>query len=298
MEECKKNNICVYFHINPIKQEVFYVGIGNSIRPYTISDRKQFWKKTVKKYSYIVVVIHNNLSWKEAVELEIKYIKQIGRRDKKLGTLVNHTDGGEGTLGVIQKPWTEERKKEQSLKLMGKNKGKPRPKEVMERVMATKKSRVYITSEETRKKMSENSKGKNNSFYNKIHSEESKKKISETKRNQKLIREKSHLYGKKMSEEVKNKLKLAYQNKSDEDKQRFSNIKKGNKNPFYGKTHTKEVLEKMCKKIIQKDLKGNIIKIWNSGDEAAKTLGISRSGISNAVNKHSKSSNGFIWEKL
>ena len=26
------NNNCVYFHYNPVKQEIFYVGIGNEKR--------------------------------------------------------------------------------------------------------------------------------------------------------------------------------------------------------------------------------------------------------------------------
>lgn len=96
------NNICVYFHINPIKQEVFYVGIGLSgIRPYKLSSRTKHWKNIVKKYGYDVVIIHDNLTYDEASELEIKYIKQIGRHDKGLGPLVNNTDGGDGIRGYV-----------------------------------------------------------------------------------------------------------------------------------------------------------------------------------------------------
>lgn len=96
------NNICVYFHINPIKQEVFYVGIGLSgIRPYRLSSRTKLWKNIVKKYGYDVIIIHDNLTYEEASELEIKYIEQIGRRDKGLGPLVNNTSGGDGIRGYI-----------------------------------------------------------------------------------------------------------------------------------------------------------------------------------------------------
>ena len=79
---------CVYFHINPIKNEVFYVGIGNIKRPYQTRSRNKHWKHVVNKYGYIIKIIHENLSWDKACELEIKYINEFGRKDLKLGQLV------------------------------------------------------------------------------------------------------------------------------------------------------------------------------------------------------------------
>ena len=38
------NNYLVYLHLKPCG-EVFYVGMGNKRRPYTKSDRNNFWKK-------------------------------------------------------------------------------------------------------------------------------------------------------------------------------------------------------------------------------------------------------------
>jgi hypothetical protein len=93
------NNVCVYFHINPAKQEIFYVGIGIKDRPYHNYHRNSYWKKYTQKHDYQVIVIHENLTWEEACKLEINYIAQIGREDKGLGTLVNLTDGGDGSLG-------------------------------------------------------------------------------------------------------------------------------------------------------------------------------------------------------
>tara|TARA_R110001632_G_scaffold155803_1_gene273950 strand:+ start:155 stop:538 length:384 start_codon:yes stop_codon:yes gene_type:complete len=55
-----------------------------------------------------------------ATLLEIKYIKDFGRKDLDLGLLVNMTDGGEGAKGVIRGPQSEERKKRVSKKLIGK----------------------------------------------------------------------------------------------------------------------------------------------------------------------------------
>lgn len=92
------NNTCLYFHINPIKQEVFYVGIGDETRPYKKdkNHRTKFWHNTVKKYGYQVIIIEDGLSWKRACEKEVYWIKRIGRRDLGEGTLVNMTNGGEG----------------------------------------------------------------------------------------------------------------------------------------------------------------------------------------------------------
>lgn len=96
----KLNNTCVYFHINPLKNEIFYVGIGNIKRPYSKHNRSLFWNKVKNKYGFIVDIVDENLSWKEACEKEKFYIKFIGRRDLKLGSLVNLTDGGDGTKNI------------------------------------------------------------------------------------------------------------------------------------------------------------------------------------------------------
>ena len=85
----------VYFHINPIKNEIFYIGIGNKTRPYS-KNRSKGWYEIVSKYEYDVIIIQENLSWDEACIIEKKYIKQIGRKDLGLGSLVNLTNGGEG----------------------------------------------------------------------------------------------------------------------------------------------------------------------------------------------------------
>jgi hypothetical protein len=117
------NNTCVYFHINPLKNEIFYVGIGNKERPYKKHHRSKLWFNIVNKYGYIVDICETNLSWKEACEKERFYIKKIGRRDLGLGSLVNHTNGGDGVNGYII---TEEYKNK--LKL-GQSKRAPRSKE-------------------------------------------------------------------------------------------------------------------------------------------------------------------------
>ena len=50
------------------------------------------------------------------------------------------------------------------------------------------------------------------------------------------------------------------------------------------------------KKVIQKDLLGNIIKIFDSGRQASLELGISQGNISMCCNGYRKSVKGYIWE--
>jgi hypothetical protein len=54
---------------------------------------------------------------------------------------------------------------------------------------------------------------------------------------------------------------------------------------------------KRYQKVIQKDLKGNIIKIWDSQQQAADTLGCSIQLISRVCRGIGKTAKGFIWER-
>ena len=87
----------VYFHVNRITNEVFYVGKGKNKRAYSKRNRSTHWKNTVNKYGYIVEIKNSNLTNEEACNLEKEYIKKFGRKDNNTGCLVNFTDGGEGS---------------------------------------------------------------------------------------------------------------------------------------------------------------------------------------------------------
>ena len=82
-----------------------------------------------------------------------------------------------------------------------------------------------VVSEETRRKISEATKGKNNPFYNKSHSEESRRKISEAAKG-----ENNYWCGKSHSNETKKKI---------------SQANKGENHPLYGKSHSEETKIKM-----------------------------------------------------
>lgn len=170
------NDICVYLHIIPSKNEIFYVGIGKIERAYTKDSRNRWWYNIIEKYDYEVVILFSGISWKEACLIEMEYISKIGRRDLGLGTLVNLTNGGEGNLNL-----SEDVKSKISSKLKGRK-----------------------LSEETKRKISEKLKGKEVSDETKLRmsqgrkwtplSDETKLKISNSKK------------GKKLSDETKNKI--------------------------------------------------------------------------------------------
>jgi group I intron endonuclease len=97
----------------------------------------------------------------------------------------------------------------------------------------------YKHSEESRQKMSEAKKGKNNPSYGKHHSEETKKKMREAHKG-----DKNYMYGKHPTEETKKKMREAHM---------------GEKNPNYkhGLSKTKEHLKEYNKKWYQ-DHKENL----------------------------------------
>ena len=91
----------LYRHIRFDKNEPFYIGIGtNEKRMISKKSRNVYWENITKKTDWIAEIILDNLTWEEACEKEIEFIKLYGRKDLGLGTLCNMTDGGEGFLSL------------------------------------------------------------------------------------------------------------------------------------------------------------------------------------------------------
>ena len=89
----------VYTHTRLDSNEIFYVGIGSrKKRAYDKADRNRYWYHIVNKHGYKVTVTHEDVCWEEACAIEKYLISFYGRADLKAGTLVNMTDGGDGTL--------------------------------------------------------------------------------------------------------------------------------------------------------------------------------------------------------
>lgn len=62
---------------------------------------------------------------------------------------------------------------------------------------------------------------------------------------------------------------------------------------------SKQELTGVKKRIVQKDLEGNVIQIYNSVSEAVNALGMkSHTSIGNVLNGRTKTAYGFLWEEL
>lgn len=181
----------IYRHLKPCG-EVFYIGISKLnkrnkkaksketkfSRAFDKIKRSKYWKNKVKKYpDYEVQILTTGLTKEEACELEIILISWYKRIDCCEGTLVNLTDGGDGTFNLIR---TEEHNKKISNSLKGKIKSKEHRKNI------SKSNKGKKLSEDIRQKLSISRKGKRigdkNPFYNKTHSDENKKKWSINKK--------------------------------------------------------------------------------------------------------------------
>ncbi len=158
-----RNDLVVYQHAKP-NGEIFYIGIGSKKRSKCRWKRSKYWNRIVNKYSYKITILHDNLTEIEAIDLEISLINKYGRSDLGLGTLCNHTNGGEGIKGYAH---TEDAKRritealkgrlcseETRLKISEGNKGKIRTDEVNKKNSALHKGKIL--SEETKSKMAKN----------------------------------------------------------------------------------------------------------------------------------------------
>ena len=174
----------IYYVYQYLRKDMtpYYIGKGKNNRLYEahsvpIPPRKR------------IVKVAENLSEKEAFDLEIELIKFYGRKDLGTGILHNRTDGGDGRSGSI---FPEERKKEYS--------------ERMKKINAKRRKEGWVYPDSARKTISEMQKGvaKPKEWANNVtkalnsRSEDEKaewrRKISEAKK------------GKPMSEETKAKL--------------------------------------------------------------------------------------------
>ena len=105
----------IYRHLKP-NGEVFYIGIGSEKRAYQKNPRSDFWKRVVSIHGYEVQILKSDLTWEDACELEILLISWYGRRNLNTGTLVNMTEGGDGSVGYSP---SEESRRRKSEKMKG-----------------------------------------------------------------------------------------------------------------------------------------------------------------------------------
>jgi hypothetical protein len=224
----------VYIHMKPTNRDIFYIGIGNDIkRAYRNEGRNNHWTKVYNKYGKIVDIIATDLRLESAKEMEKHLIASIG-----LNVLCNKTFGGEGFFGGTHSEETRE-------KLRIANTGKK-------------------LSEETKRKISEKSKGHPN--YN----------------------------TKPISEETRHKISIAFKGKKRSEYfcQRAKEAKKGYR-PHPSSWENAAKFRKDKAVLIKELTTGYIGKIW----EVQEQFGIQKQAVY-ANYKHDKPITKYTWEGL
>lgn len=132
----RKPGVYIYDDII-LDHEPFYVGMGTGNRDTSHvreAETGKTYRGAIANNTYKINKIRKivglglqpiirkcatNLSRQQALDLEVEYIRKIGRYDLKTGPLTNRTNGGESTSGMVHS--------EKTLKLMSEQrKGKPK----------------------------------------------------------------------------------------------------------------------------------------------------------------------------
>lgn len=177
--EKKLSKFYIYFHINPITKEIFYVGQGihsnkKFYRAFDFKRRSEFWTNIYSKYGVLVHIVEQNISEIDINNREIFFIQQIGRRNLGKGPLVNLNDGGQGLKNYV---CSTETKLKMSLSQLGNTNGSG--------------NKGRKCTEEEKKKNSEWHKGKKVSEETKIKLRKPKsKEVREKIRNSSIGRNK------------------------------------------------------------------------------------------------------------
>ena len=223
----------------------FYVGKGKDDRHkvYKHSTKQPFLENKIRKVGVNNIKIHflhENLTEKEAFSWESYWIKYIGRRDLGQGSLVNLTDGGEGSSGWV---CPEETRK----KIGEANKGRKPTKTARQKMsrahMGNQRRKGIPHSKETKRKMSKAHKGnwtgEKNPMYGKPAWNKGKKMSEE---------QKEKLRGQKRSEETEQKISQMAKARppiSKETRQKMGEAQKGRK-------HSKETKRKISENNIKR----------------------------------------------
>jgi hypothetical protein len=128
----------------------YYIGKGKDRRAYQ-SHKRSNGTDLLPKDESRIVMLHENLTEKEAFDLEKSLIIEYGRKDLGTGILVNLTEGGEGNRRVGYTHTEEARKNMSEAKRgvkLGPNsvpsplKGVPRSEETKRKISEANKGRV------------------------------------------------------------------------------------------------------------------------------------------------------------
>lgn len=244
--------------------EPFYIGKGTGDRITTsLLDRESSFKvnkiKKIKKLGgeILKIKLFENLENDESLQKEIEIIKLIGRRDLKMGPLVNQTDGGEGRTNIIVSEETKEKLREANTenarirKILGTDRHTPEMVNHLRKI----------------------NQGENNPMFGKHHTEKVKEEHS-----LRISGTNHPMFGKKHDEETIKKIK----------EKRNQSIDQEKLNQFFREFHSKSVL--------QFDLDGEFIQEFSSIKEASEKTGCSESIIGKCCRGVIKKPRTFIFK--
>lgn len=97
---------------------------GEYSRAYSKSRKNKFWKNIIAKTNYEVEILLESDDYEFIKQKEIEFITLYGRRNLEKWTLVNLTNGGEGSIGLVH---SEEVKKAQRERMVGRFVGEKNP---------------------------------------------------------------------------------------------------------------------------------------------------------------------------
>jgi len=172
----------------------YYVGKGKGQRAFYKGKHERIKKP---RDNSRIVIVEDNLSEKDAHNLETELIERYGRKDIGTGILQNRTNGGEGISGAKFGRPPEERIE----KIAASNRGRKH----------TEKARENMSRGHIGKKDSEETKKKKSASARKPKSEVHRKNIAEAKKGEKnpMYGKVSPMKGKTLSEETKQKIREA-----------------------------------------------------------------------------------------
>jgi len=318
--------------------EPFYIGKGKGYRDKShltessLNNSNNFKNNKIKKIlslklKPLIIRIESKLTENEALQLEIKLIKIIGRSNINKGPLTNLTDGGDGTSGYkFNDDYVEQKKiKIKQFSLGGDFiKEWDSIKEIKEVIGDCSISDVcnlkrfslhnYIWRYSIDIENINNLKTFIEEYNNKqfivrqINGKKNKKRIVEYDIKTKLIKEwdsiseSANFYGvsiQAISQAIKynwpslNKFWFKIDEYSDDTLQKMISSYNNKKN------NVKLKIDKNYKSIkgkkVSQIINNKEIKIWNSMTEASKHLGIPVSNINKVCNKERKRAGGYQW---